>query len=107
VKQWSENLYNQYLSGDQHFRATISCVPTELLTFRQRIGESGVALILKESIRINNLHEDKGDGNTVSVVSVDTTVQEKNITYPTDDKLEKKIIKKCWKIADEEAIDLR
>lgn len=42
-----------------------------------------------------------------TVVSVDTTVQEKNITYPTDDKLYKKIIKKCWKIADEEGIDLR
>jgi IS5 family transposase len=41
------------------------------------------------------------------VVSVDTTVQEKNITYPTDDKLYKKIIKKCWKIADQEGIDLR
>ena len=42
-----------------------------------------------------------------TVVSLDTTVQEKNITYPTDDKLYKKIIKSCWKIADEEAIDLR
>jgi IS5 family transposase len=41
------------------------------------------------------------------VVSVDTTVQEKNITYPADDKLYKKIIKKCWIIADNESIDLR
>ena len=40
-------------------------------------------------------------------MSVDTTVQEKNITYPTDDKLYKKIIKKCWIIADKESIDLR
>ena len=41
------------------------------------------------------------------MVSVDTTVQEKNITYPTNDKLYKKIIKKCWAIADKESIDLR
>ena len=41
------------------------------------------------------------------MVSLDTTVQEKNITYPTDDKLYKKIIKKCWTIADKEDIDLR
>ena len=40
-------------------------------------------------------------------VSLDTTVQEKNITFPTDDKLYKKIIKKCWLIAGKEAIDLR
>ena len=103
VDQWAENIYFQYLSGEQHFQAKIPCVPTELIAFRQRIGEAGVELILKESIRINEPPED-GNG---TVISVDTTVQEKNITYPTDDKLYKKIIKKCWIIADKEAIDLR
>jgi len=103
VEQWAENLYYQYLSGEHHFQPAIPCVPTELIAFRQRIGEAGVELILKESIRIN----EPPDHGIVSVVSLDTTVQEKNITYPTDDKLYKKIIKKCWKIADKEDIDLR
>jgi len=98
VEQWSENLYYQYFSGEQHFRPAIPCVPTELVAFRQRIGEAGAELILKESIRINNKDKPK-DKNGITVVSVDTTVQEKNITYPTDDKLYKKIINKCWKIA--------
>jgi transposase, IS5 family len=104
VEQWSENIYFQYFSGEQHFKAHIPCVPTELVAFRQRIGEPGVELILQESIRVN---EPPDNSNTGVVVSVDTTVQEKNITYPTDDKLYKKIIKKCWIIADEESIDLR
>ena len=103
VEQWAENLYYQYLSGEHHFQPAIPCVPTELIAFRQRIGEAGVELILKESIRIN----EPPDHGIVSVVSLDTTVQEKNITYPTDDKVYKKIIKKCWKIADKEDIDLR
>ena len=64
---------------------------TELITFRQRIGEPGVELILQESIRVNDPPENDDTG---IVVNVDTTVQEKNITYPTDDKLYKKIIKK-------------
>ena len=103
VEQWAENLYYQYFSGSHHFQPAKPCVPTELIAFRQRIGEAGVELILKESIRVN----DPPDDGATSVVSVDTTVQEKNITYPTDDKLYKKIIKKCWKIADREGIDLR
>lgn len=103
VDQWAENCYYQYFSGMQFFTPKIPCVPTELVAFRQRIGEAGVELILKESIRVNR----KDDDNAGSAVSLDSTVQEKNITYPTDDKQYKKIIKKCWKIADEEAIDLR
>ena len=79
-------------------------MPTELVAFRQRIGEPGVELILQESIRVNNPSKDNNDGD---VVSIDTTVQEKNITYPTDDKLYKKIIVKCWNIADKKSIDLR
>ena len=60
-----------------------------------------VELILKESIRINGKDGQEAEATT------DTTVQEKNITYPTDNKLHRKIIKKCIKIADENDIDLR
>jgi IS5 family transposase len=103
VEQWSENLYYQYFGGEHQFQAGLPCVATELVAFRQRIGEAGMELILKESIRVN----DRDDNSGGVVVSVDTTVQEKNVTYPTDDKQYKKIIRKCWKIAQEECIDLR
>ena len=105
IEQWAENCYYQYLSGEQTFKPKIPCVPTELVAFRKRIGEAGVEMILKESIRINKTDADPRDNNTI--VSLDTTVQEKIITYPTDDKLHKKIIKSCLKIADKEVIDLR
>ena len=49
VEQWAENLYFQYFSGGQFFQPGIPCVPTELVSFRQRIGEEGVELILQES----------------------------------------------------------
>ena len=104
VKQWAENCYYQYFSGKQHFQPNIPCVPTELVAFRQRVGEPWVELILQESIRVN---EPPDDMNSGLGISVDTTVQEKDITYPKDDKLYKKIIKKCWKIADTESVDLR
>ena len=58
-------------------------------------------MILKESIRVNGKDGREQDGTT------DTTVQGKNITYPTDNKLHRKIIKKCIAIADKEGLDLR
>ncbi len=101
VEQWAENMYYQYFSGEQFFVTKQPCEASELVHFRNRIGPAGIELILKESININGKD---GDG---LILSADTTVQEKNITYPTDDKLYKKIIKRCNKIADERGIDLR
>lgn len=46
------------------------CVPTELVAFRQRIGEAGVELILKESIFVNEPPD--YHGGAAAVVSVDT-----------------------------------
>jgi transposase, IS5 family len=96
VEQWSENLYYQYFGGMHNFQPSIPCVATELIAFRHRIGEAGMELILKESIELNDKEDGVNGGRIVK--SIDTTVQEKNITYPTDDKLYKKIIKRCWKI---------
>jgi IS5 family transposase len=101
VEQWSENAYYQYFSGEDSFCPVAPCVATELVEFRKRIGPEGMELIFKESIRVNG--KDSNDKH----LSGDTTVQEKNITYPTDDKLYKKIITKCQDIAATEKIELR
>ena len=53
------------------------------LHFRNRIGEKGVELILAESIRVNPGHDNEDHFDTAFI---DSTVQEKNITYPTDAK---------------------
>ena len=101
VEHWSENSYYQYFSGEQSFCAKIPCVATELVEFRKRIGSEGVELIFKESIRVNGTDSDDRH------LSGDTTVQEKNITYPTDEKLHKRIISKCQSIAKNEGVELR
>lgn len=101
VEQWAENAYYQYLSGEKMFAAGEPCEASELVHFRHRIGTEGIELIFKESIRINGKDSQEQEATT------DTTVQEKNITYPTDNKLHRKIIKKCIAIADEEGLELR
>lgn len=101
VEQWSENAYYQYFCGEISFANHPPCEASELVHFRKRIGEEGIELILKESIRING--NDKNDDE----VSIDTTVQEKNITYPIDAKLHRKIIKRCQQISQEEGLPVR
>ena len=101
VEQWSENGYYQYFSGGQAFTPAAPCEASELVHFRNRIGSEGIELILKESIRINGKDGKEDTG------SIDTTVQEKNITYPTDSKLHRKIIKKCHAIVGKEGLELR
>lgn len=79
-------------------------------------------LILKESIRINLAIEDKkkeeedkknkkdGRGrknDEDQTAFIDSTVQEKNITYPTDSKLLNKIIDYCHKVAKAEGTKVR
>lgn len=101
IEQWSENNYYQYFCGQQDFVPHQPCASSDLVHFRHRIGEQGCELILRESIRING--DDANDGD----ISADTTVQEKNITFPTDSKLHRKIIRKCKKIAIDEHVELR
>ena len=104
VSQWSENAYYQYFCGGLEFMPKQPCDASELVHFRNRIGEEGMELILAESIRVNTDHDDEDHFDTAFI---DSTVQEKNITYPTDTKLHKKIIKNVLKIVHDKCLPLR
>lgn len=101
VERWVENPYFQYFSGEMHFQWELPFHPTDFVLFRKRIGEEGVKKILQISI---DLHGDKAKEPEVLI---DTTVQEKNITFPTDTKLYRKIINQCVRIAKVEGLELR
>jgi IS5 family transposase len=103
VAQFCENAYFQHFCGLSSWDNSPPCASSELVHFRNRIGRRGVELILQESIRVNQDDSDKKDLH----VCLDTTVQEKNITFPTDSKLHKKIIRNCLSIAQNENIQLR
>ena len=59
VTQFTENPYYQYFCGLKAFSTLAPCASSELVHFRHRIGEAGIELILKESIRINLVLEEK------------------------------------------------
>lgn len=103
VEQRSENAYYQCFCGMQEFTPSVPCASSELFHLRKRIGEEGIKLIFQESIRVNN--EDDGDHHH-DTAFIDSTVQEKNITYPTDAKLHKKIVKKVLGIVKKPGLPL-
>jgi transposase, IS5 family len=101
VAAWVQNPYWQYFCGMKEFQWQVPCDPSDLVYFRQRIGAAGMQRLLQASAQLH------GPAAQEQEVVVDTTVQEKNITPPTDTKLAHKIIRRCWKLADRNGVKLR
>ena len=101
VEAWVRNPYYQAFCGMEYFQWQMPCAPSDLVHFRKRIGEVGVEKIFQASVALH------GKQSLEREVVIDTTVQEKNITFPTDSKLRVKVISRCWKLAAEEGIALR
>lgn len=101
IAQWVQNPYWQYFSGEKTFQWKMPVEPSDMVHFRKRIGEEGINKILEISISIH------GKAAMEREVVIDTTVQEKNITFPTDIKLHKRIIEQCRKITEAEGIEQR
>lgn len=100
-KAWVLNPYMQYFCGEAYFQHEFPCDPSDFAHFRKRIGEEGVGKIFAYSAAIHQL-----DGRVKQVLS-DSTVQENNVTFPTDAKLAKKVIDRCNRIARTEQVDQR
>lgn len=101
VADWVQNPYWQYFCGEREFQWKFPVEPSDLVHFRKRIGECGVEKILQVSVKLH------GKRAQEATVVIDTTVQEKDITFPTDAKLHRKVIERCWGIAEAEELPLR
>ncbi len=101
MAQWLQNPYFQYFCGEAEFQWEYPCDPSDMVHFRKRIGQKGAEKIFQVSV-----HSRKDEIQCRDVL-IDTTAQEKNITYPTDAKLLLKVIKLCNKIAKQEKVHQR
>lgn len=100
IQRWVQNPYYQSFTGEIEFQWKLPCDPSDLTYFRKRIGSAGFEKVLAASIV---LHQEKVSEEEVCI---DTTVQEKNITFPTDAKQYRKIHGQLLKIARSEGIVL-
>ena len=106
VAHWVENPYWQLFCGFTTMQHELPLHPTALVKWRGRVGAEKLALLLQETIALA-LSEKQISPKELEQVNVDTTVQEKNITYPTDSKLICKAILKLGKAAKRRGIKLR
>jgi len=106
VRVWKENPYWQYFCGEQWFQHDLPIHPSSMSRWRNRIGKDGCGLLLKETIEAAT-HSKALPHKEFRKVNVDTTVQEKNIAFPTDAKLLDAARRKLVRLADDHGIVLR
>lgn len=101
LDRWIENPYWQYFTGETWFQHKPPFDPTDFVYFRKRVGKQGMEKVLSLTVKLHD------GAASETVVQIDTTVQEKNITFPTDAKLQRRIIQYLWAIADQQGLVLR
>src|SRR5476651_1467136 len=104
-ERWVYDPYFQYFTGQEFFQHTFPHERSDLSHWRKRLGDK-LELLLAESLRV--AHE-SGALRTrdLARVTVDTTVQPKAITFPTDAKLLHAAIKGLNRLARTHGVRLR
>jgi IS5 family transposase len=106
VERWVENPYWQYFCGFEYLQHELPIDPSSMTRWRNRIGAKRMKMLLKVTIetakKLGLLKH-----HHASRVNVDTTVQEKAIAFPTDQRLYQKARVKLVKEAKKRGIRLR
>ena len=104
-ERWVYDPYFQHFTGEEFFQHEFPHERSDLSHWRKRLGGK-LELLLAESLRV--AHE-SGALRTKDLarVTVDTTVQPKDITFPTDAKLLHAAIKGLTRLARKRGVRLR
>ena len=106
VKRFLENPYWQFFCGNEYFEHEVPCHPTSIVRWRKRIGVKGAEKMLLETIELAK-RANIVSSEDLTEVYVDTTVQPKNISYPTDAALTDTVRRSLVRLTDEQGIKLR
>ena len=106
VACWVENPYWQYFSGMKWFEHEVPIDPSSMTRWRKRIGEAGAEGLLRETLEAG-LKIKAVKPHQLKRVNVDTTVQEKEIRFPTDARLYDRARQRLAEAAKDRGISLR
>jgi len=104
-ERWVHDPYFQYFTGEVFFQHDLPHERSGLSHWRKRIGDR-LDILLAETLRIAH---DSGalKKNDLARVTIDTTVQPKNVAFPTDAKLLETAIRQLGKLAKTHNVPLR
>ena len=106
IDRWVENPYWQYFCGFDYMQHECPIHPTSMVKWRQRVGAEKLESLLAETIRIALKHK-QVTSQQLRKVTVDTTVQEKAIAFPTDARLYTKMLLRLVNLSKRRGILLR
>src|SRR6202045_3903121 len=105
-ERWVENPYYQFFCGEEFFQHRLVFDRSSLTRWRNRMGEERLQALLQESLAVA-AKTGAIKPSELSRVIVDTTVQPKNVTFPTDAKLLNRAREKLVRLAQLRGITLR
>jgi IS5 family transposase len=85
-ERWLENPYYQFFCGEEFFQHRLVFDRSSLTRWRQRMGEEKLQALLQESLSVAT-KTGAIKPSDLNRVIVDTTVQPKNVMFPTDARL--------------------
>ncbi|MDJ0934147.1 MAG: IS5 family transposase [Kiloniellales bacterium] len=104
--RWLENPYYQHFCGEESFCHKLPFERSSLTRWRRRLGEEQLAALIQESLSVAHKTGALATKD-LERVAVDTTVQPKNIAFPTDARLMHKAIVLLGREARKHKVPLR
>jgi IS5 family transposase len=105
-ERWVENPYYQYFCGEEFFQHRLVFDRSSMTRWRNRMGEERLQALLQESLSVATKTE-AIKPSELSRVFVDTTVQPKNVMFPTDARLLSRAREKLVRLAQRHGVALR
>jgi transposase, IS5 family len=105
-ERWLENPYYQHFCGEEFFCHKLPFDRSSISRWRSRMGAERLEALLQESLAVATKTKALKPSDLSGVV-IDTTVQPKNITFPTDAKLLNRAREKLVRLAGFLGVKLR
>jgi transposase, IS5 family len=102
----AESVCFQFFCDEEYFQPRLPCEPTNLMRFRQALGEAGVEELLATTIAAAVQMKAVTPAEFERVI-VDTTVRQKAVAYPTDSRLLEVVRAKLVRLAQRPGLALK